>query len=252
MYSPSDSPNGRSSAVLRWKPLKGYLDLCRISNLPTVWTNVLTAVMLSVSGVPWPDFLILLFSMSLFYSGGMCLNDIVDSAVDSIKKPGRPIPSGRIPLRKASVFAGILFALATGLLFCMSFQRAVLAGFLLLAVIVVYDIIHKAHPWTVILMAGCRLMIFVVSSVALTGFIVFDALIAGCIHFVYNIIISVVARHENSLRMPFSFPVIPVMLACICVLDGILMAAFVSPAWLFPGIAGALLTHYGQRFVRGD
>jgi len=42
------------------------------------------------------------------------------------------------------------------------------------------------------------------------------------------------------------------MIAGISLLDGVLMAVLVSPAWLIAGIAGTLLTGYGQRFVRGD
>ena len=239
MYSVNDS-------------VKHYLDLCRISNLPTVWTNVLTAVVLSGKGFSWSDFLLLSLSMSLFYSGGMCLNDILDRTVDGIKKPFRPIPSGRISLRKAALFTTILFAAALGLLFLMPYKKAVLAGWLLLAVIAAYDIFHKAHPLAVLLIGGCRFMIFAVCSLALAGLLVPAAMIAGMFHFVYIMIVSVAARYENSMGKPFDFPVIPVMIAGISLLDGILMALFVSPAWILAGCAGALLTHYGQRFVKGD
>ena len=251
--------------------VKSYLELCRISNLPTVWTNVLAAVLLTGGGggdmlrisagnsnvspepiVSWSHFLILSLSMSLFYSGGICLNDIFDVTVDSLKKPFRPIPSGRISLQNASRFTGIMFAAALGLLFLMPHSGAVVAGFLLLAAISLYNIFHKEHPSAVVLMAGCRLMIFVVSSISVAGSPAFSAILAGGIHFVYIFVISVTARYENRLSKPFDFPVIPVMIAGISVLDGILMAAFVSPAWLSAGIVGALLTHYGQKFIRGD
>jgi len=143
-------------------------------------------------------------------------------------------------------------AAALGLLFLMPHSGAVVAGFLLLAAIALYNIFHKEHPSAVVLMAGCRLMIFVVSSISVAGSPAFSAILAGGIHFVYIFVISVTARYENRLSKPFDFPVIPVMIAGISVLDGILMAAFVSPAWLSAGIVGALLTHYGQKFIRGD
>src|SRR3990172_5795472 len=97
--------------------VKSYLSLCRISNLPTVWTNVLAAVVLSGSGFSWSDFLLLSLSMSLFYSGGMCLNDMLDRTIDDIKKPFRPIPAGRISLQRAAIFTIALLAVALGLLF---------------------------------------------------------------------------------------------------------------------------------------
>jgi len=42
------------------------------------------------------------------------------------------------------------------------------------------------------------------------------------------------------------------MLAGISLVDGIVIASLVSFPWLLAGIAGALLTWAGQRFVRGD
>jgi len=42
------------------------------------------------------------------------------------------------------------------------------------------------------------------------------------------------------------------MIACISLLDGIVMAVLVSPAWLVAGISGAVLTQFGQKYIRGD
>jgi 4-hydroxybenzoate polyprenyltransferase len=236
------------------RDLKGYLDLCRVSNLPTVWTNVLAAMVLSGAGFSWNSFLILLLSMSLFYSGGMCLNDLIDLAVDTKKRPSRPIPSGRVSKGRAWIFAVVLFIAALWVA-CSVPHRvpALISACLLLILIVVYDLLHKAHAWTVVLMAGCRLMIFVVVAAALTGSIVSGSLLAGSIQFLYVIIISIVARYENRLARPFSFPLIPVMLAGISLLDGMVMAALLSaPSWLLAGVAGTILTRFGQRYVRGD
>jgi len=99
-----------------------------------------------------------LLSMSLFYSGGMSLNDICDIAPDRVKKPLRPLPSGKISLRNGALFTGVLFLSAMVLLAFMPFQRAIFAGLLLLFVIAAYDLVHKAHPLSVILMSGCRLL----------------------------------------------------------------------------------------------
>src|ERR1039457_2756767 len=234
------------------KTVKNYLELCRVSNLPTVWTKVLTAVVLSGSRFSWPVFLMLSLSMTLFYAGGMFLNDIYDITPDRIKKSSRPLVTGRISLSNATMFTSVLFGVAMGLLAVMPFTRAMLAGFVLLTVIIAYDILHKSSPLTVILMAGCRLMIFVVSSLAVTGRMVPSLAVAALIHFLYIIALSLGARHENNMIRPFKLPLIPLMLAGISLLDGIIMAVLASPAWLFAGIAGFLLTCSGQRFVTGD
>jgi len=75
---------------------------------------------------------------------------------------------------------------------------------------------------------------------------------AGGIQFTYVVSISVVARYENSRPIPFPIPVIPLMLAGICLLDGILLAILWQPLGLLTGIGGAMLMLAGQKFVRGD
>ena len=232
--------------------IKPFLDLCRVSNLPTVWTNTLAAVILSGAEFSWSSFLVLFFSLTFFYSGGMCLNDILDAPADRVNQPFRPIPSDRISMKIASVFTGILLTAGMALLLLVPYKNAIWGGFLLLVLIIVYDKYHKEHPLSVILMAACRLMIFVISAAAVSGSIGLYAAIAGSLQFVYVLIISLVARHENNSKEPFPFPVIPIMIASISLLDGMAMALLASPAWLIAGVGGALFTHFGQRYVRGD
>ncbi|MDD2732486.1 MAG: UbiA family prenyltransferase [Desulfuromonadaceae bacterium] len=232
--------------------LKTYIELCRISNLPTVWSNVLAAVILSGEPFSWGAFSTLALSLSLFYSAGMALNDIFDAAIDRIQRPGRPIPSGRITPLAAYLLTGGLFVAAFALLFAFSHRSAVFAGFVLLVLIILYDRYHKGHPSSVLLMAACRAMVYVVSGYALAGKISGAVLTVALIQFGYIVCISVTARYENHRSTPFTFPVIPLMLAGICLVDGIFLAAVTSPFWLAAGVCGMLLTLMGQRFVRGD
>jgi len=232
--------------------IRPYLDLCRVSNLPTVWTNVLAALVLSGGSFSWPSFFILVASLSLFYSGGMCLNDLFDAQVDQMSKPFRPIPSGRISIKKARIFAVILFGIGLVLLLFVPHPKSVFAGFLLVAIIVIYDRIHKRHPFTAILMAACRLMVFVISGIAVAGEVRSAVALAGFLQFVYILILTLVSRYENRIRGKSSFPLIPWMLAGISSLDGILMAALASPAWFVAGLAGVGLTRFGQKYVIGD
>jgi 4-hydroxybenzoate polyprenyltransferase len=232
--------------------VKPYLDLCRVSNLPTVWTNVLAALVVSGVGFKGSDYLLLALSMSLFYSGGMCLNDLCDAGVDRIRKPFRPIPSKRVSIRSARFFTGLLFGVALALLLLVPFPGAFYAGLILLVIIIIYDEVHKKTPLSVFLMAGCRFLVFVVSAMSLTGRVGGYVLVAGLLQFVYILVLSLVARYESTLPKGFGFPVIPWMLAGISFLDGIVMAVFVSSSWLIAGITGVILTRLGQRFVRGD
>jgi len=234
------------------KTVKAYLDLCRVSNLPTVWTNVLAAVVLSVGEVSWFLFALLSLSLSLFYSGGMCLNDICDAGIDLLKRPSRPIPSGRVQLRGAWLFTILLFTSGLSLLVAVPHPRAIVAGMVLVLLIIAYDTLHKALYLSIFLMAACRLMIFVVSALAVSGTVGRYAGLAGCLQFCYVLLISMVARHENRRGVSYPVPLVPIMLAGISVLDGVVMAVAVSPVWLAAGICGASLTLAGQRFVRGD
>lgn len=236
----------------RLSAVKTYLDLCRISNLPTVWTNVLAALVLSGAQFSWGSFLALALSTSLFYSGGMCLNDICDAGRDRAGKAFRPIPSGRMSLRKARIFTTILFTLGLAALAAMPSPKGLLFGFVLLAMIIAYDRLHADRPWTVLLMAGCRFMVFVVVCEAIAGVMAIPVIIAGIAQFIYVLVISVVARLENTRKEPFGYPVVPWMIAGISMLDGVLMAILASPIWLLAGCAGAFLTHFGQKFIRGD
>jgi 4-hydroxybenzoate polyprenyltransferase len=232
--------------------LKAFLDLCRISNLPTVWTNVLAALVLSGVSFTGGDFLILAISLSLFYSGGMCLNDLYDAEIDRKEKPFRPIPSGRISPKAVEVFTLFLFVIALSLLLPTRHPSALFAGLVLLGLIVAYDKSHKKSPASVFLMAGCRLMVFVVTGLAISGTVTGAVWTGGLAQFLYILVLSLVARSENRSKIKFAFPVIPYMLAGISLLDGLLMGFGGSPAWFPAGVGGTVLTLFGQKYVRGD
>lgn len=232
--------------------IKPYLQLCRISNLPTVWTNVLAAILLSGAGFAWSDFYIVAFSMSFFYSGGMCLNDIADAEADRLGKPFRPIPFGRIAIKDVWMFTVILFVIAIALLLLTPFIISIYPALLLLLLIIIYDKFHKDHPLSVIVMAACRLMIFVISAIAVTGTVGKVVLLGALIQFAYVLAISLTARYENNRAGRTGSSIVPIMIACISLIDGIVMAVYVSPVWLTAGIAGAALTYFSQRYVRGD
>ncbi|HLY88157.1 MAG TPA: UbiA family prenyltransferase, partial [Acetobacteraceae bacterium] len=72
------------------------LKLGRVSNLPTVWSNVLTGMALAGAATADCRLLILVVSLSLFYIGGMFLNDAFDHGFDAKARPERPIPSGQV------------------------------------------------------------------------------------------------------------------------------------------------------------
>ena len=234
------------------KTIKGYLDICRISNLPSVWTNVLCAVILAGGKFSWAGLLPPALALSCFYLAGMCLNDICDAAYDAAHRPSRPIPSGRVSYRGACALTLTLFAIGMLALLETPFRQGWYASMLLVAFIVWYDLDHKQNPYSVLVMAVCRFMVFAVASLAVTGRMAGVVILAGGIQFAYVVSISIVARYESRRPTPFSIPVIPLMLAGISLLDGFILAALGHPLWLLAGMGGALLMLAGQKIVRGD
>ena len=93
---PSSNPAASASAGFR-----PYLELARVSNTPTVISNVLAGVVLATTlKLDW-IVVALCVAMALFYTAGMYLNDILDLKIDTEQRPDRPIPSGVVSLQNA-------------------------------------------------------------------------------------------------------------------------------------------------------
>jgi 4-hydroxybenzoate polyprenyltransferase len=241
--------NTESSKYSRGKTV---LAICRVSNLPTVWMNVLTAAWLSGMDVSLSSLSLLFISLSCFYCGGMCLNDVFDRGFDADHQSFRPIPAEQISVTEASWWCVALFVMALGLLLLTPYPGSVLPGLLLLALIVTYDRFHKRFTGSVLLMAGTRMMVFVVTAWALSSQVGGLVWIGAAAQFGYTLLVAAVARFEHTRGEPYSFPVIPRMIAGMSLLDGVVLAILVGPLGLVFGGAAACLTHAGQRWVRGD
>jgi len=149
-------------------PPMALLRLGRVSNLPTVWTNVLAGTILA-GGARSPDQLfVVLVAMTAFYVGGMYLNDAFDREIDRRERPTRPIPAGDIQ-------AGSVFAIGFGLLgfgiaaLSVYGGNAAIAGIGLAAAIIVYNVWHKGNVLSPVIMSLCRGLVYVGAAVAATG-----------------------------------------------------------------------------------
>jgi 4-hydroxybenzoate polyprenyltransferase len=138
--------------------------------------------------------------ISLYYMAGMALNDLMDLKIDQQQRPDRPIASGRISPGSALVFIILLFNTATVLLL-IYFPHCVYLAVLLTAMIILYDITHKHFACSIIFMASCRALIYVISAYA-----VFDGgtrefwtntAISSTILALYIAFITIIARSEN-------------------------------------------------------
>ena len=148
--------------------LSTLLRLGRISNLPTVWTNVLAGSVIA-GGAQSPNAIVLIMlAMTAFYVGGMYLNDYFDRVIDARDRPGRPIDAGEI--RAGSVLSIGFGLLVLGVALMTSFGAStVLCSLLLAGVIVLYDVWHKGNTLSPVVMGLCRALVYVGTGVAVTG-----------------------------------------------------------------------------------
>src|SRR3954468_13064323 len=107
-------------STTRVPALRTLLKLGRISNLPTVWTNVLTGMVLSTGVLEGWRVAVVMLAMSLLYVAGMYLNDYFDRIIDACERPQRPIPAGEISAATVAILGwgllsfGVLLMVATG------------------------------------------------------------------------------------------------------------------------------------------
>ncbi|MEJ8671746.1 UbiA family prenyltransferase [Streptomyces sp. MS1.AVA.1] len=76
----------------------------------------------------------------------MALDDYADATVDSVERPERPVPSGRVPRRTALAVAGGLTAAGLGLAAAAGGRRSVGAALPLAGLVWAYDLKLKSTP----------------------------------------------------------------------------------------------------------
>ncbi len=147
------------------------LRLGRVSNLPTVWTNAVAAAVLAGVVAPSARLGAVLLSLSLFYVGGMYLNDAFDADIDASERPERPIPSGQVSASLVFAAGYSMLAAATltlALASSPSTRTATAAAAVALVVaIVCYNARHKANALAPVVMASCRVLVYLAAASAL-------------------------------------------------------------------------------------
>lgn len=212
------------------------LRLGRVSNLPTVWTNVAAGMALSGAGFAIEILAGVALAMSLFYVGGMYLNDAFDRDIDARERPERPIPSGLVPA--GTVFQIGFALLAAGWLMLVAIGygtdagtgwRAPLVGAILAGTIVVYDMWHKANPVGPLIMGLCRMLVYICAALAIAPFVSAGVAVAAAVALSYLIGLTYAAKQESLGRIANAWPL------------GFLAVAAVYGLWAATtGIAGFL------------
>ncbi|MEO6035368.1 MAG: UbiA family prenyltransferase [Verrucomicrobiota bacterium] len=172
------------------------LILGRTSNLPTVWSNCVTGWFLGGGGNAARLFWLFL-GATLLYTGGMFLNDAFDADFDRQHRRQRPIPSSAISEHDVWLYGFLQLGVGLLLLVQLGIITAILS-ILLVGCILLYDAIHKLVAISPLLMAACRLFLYLVAaSVAddgVQGLVVWSGLALA----MYIVGLSYLARKESS------------------------------------------------------
>jgi 4-hydroxybenzoate polyprenyltransferase len=227
--------------------LRACFDLARAGNFPSVASNVLAALILaSPSGATWPPGEALvwaIFAGCLVYAGGATFNDVADAAFDARHKPERTIPRGVISRGGATAIA--MAEMLGGLAILVSARADWRWALALAATILAYDWIHKKWIGSVVLMAGCRVLL-ACTLASLPGNTMTPAFLGWIAAlFVYIVTLSLIARWEYAPGAPAAKIGRSVgrLLAFIPLIDAI--ALLLVGAWL-PALACAMAIPLGR------
>ena len=133
--------------------LLGYAKLARPANLPTAMADIMAGCSISgftllvtsdtfLDGPLYLNLILLLFSSTFLYAGGVVLNDVFDFKIDRIERPERPIPKGDVSLKGASLFGSGLLISGIFLSFFVNYLSGVIALVLALTILL-YDTFSK-------------------------------------------------------------------------------------------------------------
>lgn len=192
------------------------LRLGRVSNLPTVTTNVLAAIALSGAQPPVYATVAICAGISLLYIAGMFLNDFFDRGIDALENPKRPIPAGEVTA--AQVFAAGFLLMSFGILAIVGVSLTNHAGWTPIAsvlalagMIVFYDMHHKKNPVAPFVMGLCRVGAYTTAALAAGGSLG-EPLLIGCgLLLAYLIGLSYIARHESKSRLTRLWPLVVIV-----------------------------------------
>ena len=179
--------------------IRAYGELFRISNLPTVVSNTAVGVALGRAGanVPLESAIPCAVAILFLYLAGVASNDAIDADWDSIERPERPVPSGR--LSRGQAYRAAISAFALGLAVLASIDLTALAvGAVLVVVITLYNMFHKQFAGSIVFVGAARGLVYLTGATAVGGALTatkpiwFILTIAA-----YTIMFTLVARSEH-------------------------------------------------------
>lgn len=149
--------------------IRAYFELVRLPNIFTAIGDPL-AGFLFAGGLlgDWKRFTPILLCSACLYAAGIALNDICDARRDRTSRPGRPIPSGRIPPAHAALLVFVL--LCAGLLAAaLRGKDTFMMAMCLVGSIVLYNVVLKKTHAAPTIMGLCRALNLALGMVVVDG-----------------------------------------------------------------------------------
>ncbi|TMK49102.1 MAG: prenyltransferase [Alphaproteobacteria bacterium] len=255
-----------NTAVVRAPGAQTLLRLGRVSNLPTVWTNVIAGATIANTAATVADIATVGLAMTAFYVGGMYLNDFFDREIDARERPGRPIHAGDIGAATVSAIGFALLAAAVALLAPFG-PFATIWALALAVAIVLYDAWHKGNRFAPVIMGLCRALVYLGTGAAVSGNVL-PALIIGATALAAHVIgltyaakqslllcladiaaVRLLARRATADAVPRA---VSILIAAICLVDALAVALHGGGIVLTCACAsGYLLTRLFQAAIPG-
>lgn len=230
--------------------LKVALRLGRVSNLPTVWSNVLAGMALGSAALEPGPAALLAVALSLSYVGGMYLNDAFDAQWDLEHRAERPIPLGHAS-KGVVLAAGVaMLALGAGVLLLLAPRLEVaVAAAALTALIVAYDLFHKGNPVAPVMMGLCRVGVYACAALAAGGTLSWRWYAGAAVLLAWVVCLTFVARRES--KDPGAKKRVGQLIAGIALLDAVMLLLTGHPIAAAFAAGAFVLTRYWQRSVPG-
>ena len=186
--------------------IKTLATVGRISNLPTVWTNIFAATIVAQT----IDFaqidnsqqyniqiIIAVLALSCMYIGGMFLNDAFDSEWDRENNNMRPTVNGEISLKTVWLTGWALLLSGFFLVLSQDNSQASLATLILGGSIILYNALHKKFPSAAFIMGLTRFGVYIISALLLAKLSTTLMILASAL-LLYITGITYLARQEQA------------------------------------------------------
>jgi len=192
--------------------LKTALKLGRVSNVPTVWTNVAAGMALCRTEFRPGLFIAVALAMSAQYIGGMYLNDAFDERWDRANRPDRPIVMGQVSASTVYAIGFSLLALGAlgiaALAICgIVSWICVVAACALAGLIVYYDVHHKGNALGPFIMGLCRVGVYLLAGLS-TGNPTTDLYVGAVLLLGHLIGLTYIAKHETRGKLLRFWPIL--------------------------------------------